>query len=76
MSLKELDTIIKLHEEETTIYPTHFTRLTLDEFHKKIHMIKYTDRLKSTENRKRQAFEQLLRTKTRKLLVIKSYGYR
>jgi len=59
-----------LKQEETTISPHRFSRLTLAEVRNLREEFYNTQKLKTTENRKRQIFEQILRNKTRKLLVI------
>lgn len=59
-----------------TIHPSHFSRLTIQEARERTLFLAYTadktQRQQKHENRKRQVFEQILKTKPRKLLLVKS----
>jgi ribosomal 50S subunit-associated protein YjgA (DUF615 family) len=70
MNMHSLSGLKQYVEEETTISPHRFSRLTLAEARNLTEAFYNTQKLKTTENRKRQIFEQILRNKARKLLVI------
>lgn len=67
MTKQEMLDFIK---EKMRITPYHFSEMTLHEARQFEEDFYTQERLKKTENRKKQVFEQLLKKKQRQLLVV------